>query len=248
MGQNKDNEQLAALIEFADDGVIGEVLGIVKSAKEATVYCCSGGPRVAAPLVAAKVYRTRDVRRFGDDAMYQEGRMRRRNRVSRAIEQKSRKGREFAFGAWVASEFATLSLLHGAGADVPQPFAQSERVIVMEYVGDEDEPAPPLSSVRLDRTEAERVFGIVMRNIELALANDRVHGDLSAFNVLYRDDGLVRIIDFPQAVDARFNSNALTLLERDIDNLLSYFARQGVDADGYRIAHNLWSRFLRAEL
>ena len=57
-----------------------------------------------------------------------------------------------------------------------------------------------------------------MRNVELMLAYDRVHGDLSAYNVLYRD-GEVRIIDFPQAVDPRFNSNALYLLERDIEHL-----------------------------
>ena len=248
MGQNKDNEQLAALAEFVDDGLIGDGLGTVKSGKEATVYCCSGGPRSTAPLLAAKVYRSRDVRRFGDDAMYQEGRLRRRTRVSRAIENKSRKGREFAFGAWVSAEYSTLALLHGAGADVPEPIAQSAHVIVMEYIGEEGEPAPPLSSVRLERGEAERVFGVIMRNVELALSLDRVHGDLSAFNVLYRDDGQVRIIDFPQAVDARFNTSALTLLERDIENVLGYLRRFGVKADASRIARGLWTRFLRSEL
>lgn len=248
VGQNKDNEQLVALNEFVEDGLIAEVLGIVKSGKEATVYCCSGGPRSSAALLAAKVYRSRDVRRFGDDAMYQEGRLRRRTRISRAIENKSRKGREFAFGAWVSAEYSTLALLYQAGADVPEPIAQSPTVIVMEYVGDEGEPAPPLSSVRLDCAEAQRVFAVIMRNVELLLSLDRVHGDLSAFNVLYRDDGQLRIIDFPQAVDARFNQSALTLLERDIENVVGYLRRFGVDADAQRIARGLWSRFLRSEL
>jgi RIO kinase 1 len=72
-----------------------------------------------------------------------------------------------------------------------------------------------------------------MRNIELMLACDRVHGDLSAYNVLYAGPGEIRIIDFPQAVDARFNSNALMLLERDIGNICAY---------------SLWSRYLRSEL
>ena len=79
------------------------------------------------------------------------------------------------------------------------------------------------------------------------LACDRIHGDLSAFNVLYRE-GDVRIIDFPQAVDPRFNSSALTLLERDVDRICEYASRRGVGADGARIVRDLWSRFLRSEV
>ena len=123
----------------------------------------------------------------------------------------------------------------------------SSSVIIMEYIGDEDAPAAPLANTRIDRAEAERVFGVLMHQVEMMLACDRIHGDLSAYNVLYRN-GDVRIIDFPQAVDARFNSNALSLLERDIDNLCGHFARLGVQADGYRIARALWARFLRSEL
>jgi len=117
----------------------------------------------------------------------------------------------------------------------------------MEYVGDESGPAPPLSSVRLDPEEAQRLFARLMRNIELALACDRVHGDLSAFNVLYLD-GDLRIIDFPQAVDPRFNHSAAALLERDIDRLCRYFARFGVGEAPDVLARRLWSRFLRSEL
>jgi RIO kinase 1 len=197
--------------------------------------------------VAAKVYRTLDVRGFADDSAYREGRLWRNNRYARAIQNKSRRGREFAFSAWVAAEYATLSRLHEAGADVPEPLKQTERVILMEYVEDGDGPAPPLSGVRLDTAEACRVFDVLVRNIELALACDCVHGDLSAFNVLYAD-GMVKIIDFPQAVDPRVNHSALSLLERDIDRLCGYFDRMGVSRDGAAIARGLWSRFLRAEL
>ena len=117
----------------------------------------------------------------------------------------------------------------------------------MEYVGDEDGAAPMLANVRLERDEAQAVFERLIRNIELMLACDRVHGDLSPFNVLYHD-GDVRIIDFPQAVDPRFNSSALPLLERDVDRICQYAARYGVQADAPRITRSLWGRFLRAEL
>ncbi|HET6614399.1 MAG TPA: RIO1 family regulatory kinase/ATPase, partial [Dehalococcoidia bacterium] len=132
-------------------------------------------------------------------------------------------------------------------ADVPKPLAQSETVILMEYVGDDDAPAPMLANVDLDHTEARDVFDRILRNVELCLANDRIHGDLSPHNILY-DAGRIRIIDFPQAVDPRFNQDALSILERDVANVCRFAARYGIDADTYRITRELWGRFLRADL
>lgn len=248
MGQNQDNEQLQALDAFVGQGLIEDVLGVVKSGKEATVYCCRGGSGSPAQLLAAKVYRSRKVRGFSNAAVYNEGRLREHHRrETRAMQTKTRFGRETSFNKWVSDEFETLRLLHAAGVTVPEPFALFERVIIMEYIGDEDSPAPPLSSVLLDAAEAAEIFEQLMRDIETALACDRIHGDLSAFNVLYRP-GRPCLIDFPQAVDPRFNFQALNLLERDLANLCGYFARFGVRADAGRIARDLWSRFLRSEL
>lgn len=245
MGKNKTDEQLALLDELAGEGLIEDVLGVVKSGKEATVYRCTR--RETGALVAVKVYRGTDVRGFANDAQYREGRLRRKTRYSRAIETKTRRGREFAFGAWVHDEYETLRTLHAAGADVPAPYALRERAIVMEYIGDDDEPAPALANVRLAQGDARDALAAILRNVELALACDRVHGDLSPFNVLYWE-GRVRLIDFPQAVDPRFNSNARALLERDIGNICAYFQRDGLAVDGLGIARDLWSRFIRSEL
>jgi RIO kinase 1 len=236
---------MEALEAFIDDGTIDDVLGTVKSGKEATVYCCDSSRHGG--LVAAKVYRSHKVRQFANDASYTSGRSRRHNRHERAIAQKSRAGRQFAFSAWVSAEYETLGILHRAGVDAPRPFAQSESVIIMEYVGDEDAPAPMLSGAYLDDADARRVTARLLHNVELMLANDRVHGDLSSHNVLYHDEQ-VTIIDFPQAVDARFNPNALTLLQRDVDNVARFAASHGVVIDSSRITHDLWGRFLRADL
>jgi RIO kinase 1 len=65
-----------------------------------------------------------------------------------------------------------------------------------------------------------------------------VHADLSGFNLLYGPDGLVAI-DFPQAVDARFNPNALSLLGRDIDNVCRFFSRYGVQANSNALIDDL---------
>ena len=249
MGQNRENEQLEAIETFNDQGiVITRVLGVVKSGKEATVYCCEADTPAGAATVAAKVYRSRNARRFADASMYNEGRMRQpHRREARAIQTKSRFGQQEAFSKWVAEEYETLTLLYAAGVHVPRPLGRSESVIVMEYLGDDEAPARPLSNVTLEQDEARGIFDLLIGDIAAMLACDRVHGDLSAFNVLYHE-GSVRLIDFPQAVDARFNHHALTLLERDVDRVCGYFARYGIGGDAWRIAHDLWGRYLRSEL
>ena len=245
MGQNKDHEQLAALDEFIECGPIQEVIGVVKSGKEATVYACRHDDGY---LIAAKVYRDRDVRRFANDAAYMEGRTRgMRRRDALAVATKSRAGREISFGHWVSQEWETLRILHAAGCAVPEPIKLSARVILMEYIGDEDGPAPTLSTAHPDPGEARRLFETLMHNVERMLACDRVHGDLSPYNVLYHG-GEVRIIDLPQAVDARFNSNALDLLDRDVENLCRHFARFGVQSDAWRLSRTMWARYLRSDL
>lgn len=248
MGKNRDIEQMESLEGFIDQGLIDDVLGVIKSGKEATVYCCSSSASPGAPLVAAKVYRSLNVRSFRDDSVYRQGRTRGNQRVDRGMLLKTATGRKLRFAQWVADEYATLSILHRAGADVPAPIACAEGVILMTYVGgDEDEPALPLAEAHPARDEAQRVFDRLLRNIELMLGCDRVHGDLSAYNVLYHA-GQFWIIDFPQAVDPRFNASAQTLLERDIDRICAWAERYGVIADAGAIARRLWGRFLRSEL
>lgn len=248
MGKNKDIEQIESLQEFIEGGEIDEVLDVIKSGKEATVYLCTGGPLIERELVAAKVYRSLDVRSFRDDSSYRSGRTRGSSRLERGIALKTRTGKALRFGQWMAAEYETLRVLHAAGADVPMPIAHGGSTVLMEYVCDADgEPAPTLNHVQLSLHEAQALFGRLMRNIELMLSHDRVHGDLSAYNVLYHD-GRPWIIDFPQAVDAQFNANALELLERDIDRICGYVARSGVEADAWRLSRELWRRFLRAEL
>jgi RIO kinase 1 len=74
-----------------------------------------------------------------------------------------------------------------------------------------------------------------------------VHGDLSAYNMLYAD-GALRIIDLPQAIDARSNANARALLARDIANVCAYFASQGADAEPGSFAAELWELYMHAKL
>ncbi|MPZ24746.1 MAG: hypothetical protein GEU28_14745 [Dehalococcoidia bacterium] len=156
-------------------------------------------------------------------------------------------GRAVQFGAWVSAEWETMRTLYEAHADVPAPISRTDNCILMTHVGDEEESAPVLANVSLERDEAEATLRRIMKNVELFLANDLVHADLSAFNILCWD-GVPTIIDLPQAVDARTNPNALMLLERDLRNVYKYFSRYGVAADPARIANDLWRMYKRGRL
>lgn len=232
---------------FIEDGWIEDVLFPVKSGKEANVYCCRACPGRGHAFFALKVYKSRNNRSFHDAAPYQEGRVIPDARAARAVRNKSRFGRGVEFGAWVHHEFATLILLHAAGADVPCPVRATGNAILIEFVGQDGQPAPRLRDVRLSPAEAETLLEQALRNIEIMLSCNVVHGDLSAYNMLYAD-GQLRVIDLPQAVDARTNRHAKSLLVRDVANVCGYFAAQGADAEPGTFAEELWDLYLRAEL
>jgi RIO kinase 1 len=259
-----------ALEAFFEEGWITEVSAPVKSGKEATVYCCQAGRDVEAAYLAAKVYRDREDRTFRNDAIYQAGRPILDRRLRRAVAKKTAVGVSWQFSSWIEQEFNTLCLLHAAGGDVPRPVAcavggnlleytgepvpwrrrglgQPANAILMHFVGDEEVPAPHLQHAPMTRAEAHPLFERIMRNISLWLSHNLVHGDLSAFNILYWQ-GQITVIDFPQAVDARVNHNAEFLLHRDIENVCRFFARFGVHADPAAIARGLWRRYMEGDL
>lgn len=236
---------------FYNDHMISDVIRRVKAGKEATVYCCRAEPETGFDLLAGKVYHERMFRSLKNDAIYREGRdtldERGKSVYTRrellAMQKKTRFGQDLRQLSWLTAEFAALQKLYDAGADIPKPVAQSENAILMEYLGGADYPAPALVNVTLDREEARPLFERLMANVELMLANDVIHGDLSAHNILYWE-GEAKIIDFPQAVNPYINHSAYALFERDVTRVCQYFTRYGVACDGPRLAAEIWARVI----
>jgi RIO kinase 1 len=251
MHRSSGGDHLEQIEPFIDRGYVDEVIGLVKAGKEASVYACRAGPAAGCDLVAAKVYRAAQYR-FKNDAVYQEARARELGIGGSALRAFNKRrhsaiGREVQAGSWRMREYQVLQLLHASYADVPRPIAAEGEAILMEYFGDEDEAAQQLNRVRLTEEEAPALFQRLMNNVELFLALNLVHGDLSPHNVIYWQ-GEVRVIDFPQAIDPRFNRHAQDLLRRDVANLVHYFAPYGVEASAEELADDLWRRFERSEL
>lgn len=242
-----DQEDLDAIQEFIDEGVVTHVVGLLKSGKEATVYRCAARPsETGHAVVAVKVYRGASFRDFHNTAAYTQGRVIIKGQVRRAVEKKTAAGKQFAAALWVNREFDVLSELYDAGADVPEPVFATDRAILMEYIGGE-EAAPQLHHARLGPAEALDVYERLLWNVELWLDHHIVHADLSPFNVLYWR-GRPCVIDFPQAVDPRQNGNAAWLLERDIRNLSRFFARSAGTERPEVVARRMWERYRFGDL
>ena len=234
-----------ALSPFREDELIDEVVSIVKSGKEAVVYCCRGGPKADAELVAAKVYKPRSFRSFRNDATYREGRVILNKRDARAVAKRTGHGREIYSAQWTNPEWEVLRQLYRAGADVPRPLAHSSGALLMEFIGSQDEgAAPSLKGADLSPAEAEAAYVRLLENVQLWLYSYVIHGDLSPYNVLYWADQPV-VIDFPQAVDPRFNLNAYALLQRDLDNIGRYFERFGIPNEASLLTEQFWAAYER---
>jgi RIO kinase 1 len=205
-------------------------LGVLKAGKESEVYLVSRTGPTRTCLMAEKRFKPRLQRGFRNDYLYSgvwgEGTF----REDRAIKNRTRFGQEVLQARWIGNEWMMLGRLHTAGVTVPPPV---ERFVIgyrMAFIGDGEQAAPRLADIDLDVMTARRVWRELQRDIQLMLDAELVHGDLSAFNILWWHERPV-IIDFSQAVEAVTHPAARELLRRDVDRTARYFRRQGVAVD-----------------
>jgi len=192
------------------------------SGKEATVYIVEREGH----LGAAKVYKARDERTFKKTASYVEGRNQTRNsRDRRAMQKKSAYGRGLIEDNWQEMEFHALRAAFDAGVRVPEPYFLYENVLFMELIVDgAGAPASRLADFTFTAEEATVLHQEVFLQVKALLGTGRIHGDLSAYNVLMAAQGPT-IIDLPQVVDASKNNNARHILTRDLRNVTEHLSR-----------------------
>jgi len=238
---------LSSLARFYDQDLITDVLHVVRSGKEATVYCCAAHPSTGVEYLAAKLYRPRMFRSLRNDAVYRLNRVQRDEQEQvvhggsrrQLTDRNTEKGRAMRVASWIEYEYQMQRKLSRYEASVPRPFAQLGNAILMEYVGELGEGAPLLSELELEDDEAQSLFEEVIRTVRIALDHDCIHGDLSEYNILYWQ-GAVKVIDWAQAVNPQYNTDVFALLLRDIERVCRYFALYGVKADAYALAKDMW--------
>ena len=224
------------------------MLRVIKGGKEASVYLCRANPSAPTDLIAAKVFRPRALRNLRKDHIYREGRARLDadgleivdSRMSRALKRHTAFVKGMLHTSWIEHEFRTMKILHKAGCDVPTPYASDHNALLMDFIGDEWMGAPTLNEISLDPVEAQTLFERVIHNLKIMLAHQRVHGDFSAYNILYWE-GEITMIDFPQAINPLKNPNAYPIFQRDVVRICEYFQTQGVETNPQKLADDLWS-------
>ena len=229
---------------LVEDGLVDEVLRQLMSGKEAVVYVVRCGSEIR----CAKVYKEAAKRSFKQAVQYQEGRKVRNSRRARAMEKGSKFGRDQQEALWHNAEVDALYKLADAGVRVPTPYGCFDGVLLMELVTDDSgEVAPRLNDVAMSAEQAREDHAVIIRDIVRMLCAGLVHGDLSEFNVLVDSYGPV-IIDLPQAVDAAANNHAEWMLERDINNMRSYYGMYAPELLETQYAKEIWALYEEGKL
>ncbi len=128
--------------------------------------------------------------------------------------------------AWTRREHTILSRLVAADVRVPRPTACLRNVLVMEFIGEDGLPAPPLVEAVVEDPQALYADLVVQLRRMVASAG-LVHADLSPYNVLVLRGSPV-LIDVAQAIPVD-HPQARELLERDAATFARYFRKLGVD-------------------
>jgi len=147
--------------------------------------------------------------------------------------------------AIAAREYDLLLGCFNAGMNVPTPVGRVGNYLTMRFIGDGTEPAPQLRNVHLE--EPDLVLDEILDDYLIMYRDVQyVHGDLSAYNILWWQ-GRAWIIDLPQAYQVGPWANmkqVVSLLRRDIVNLLSYFNKYGIRRDPDEIVKVFLSEYV----
>jgi RIO kinase 1 len=131
-----------------------------------------------------------------------------------------------------AKEFDLLLACFKAGMRVPTPIGRVGYYLTQRFLGEGLEPAPQLRNVTLEDPETV-LYQILDDYLIMYRDVNYVHGDLSAYNILWWDNK-PWIIDMPQAYKVgpwADMKHAVKLLRRDIVNVLRYFKKYGISLD-----------------
>ncbi|HME55465.1 MAG TPA: serine protein kinase RIO [Candidatus Lokiarchaeia archaeon] len=199
------------IFDLEAKGKLKNIIGILNAGKEANVY---NGTTPDGREVAIKVWRINSqTSKWMQDYIRGDPRFKtyhKRNSTS-------------LMTTWAMKEFKNLRRARDAGVPCPEPIVVRENVLVMEFIGKEGTPAKRLVDVELK--DPLKHLNVILQGIEDLIIKARlVHGDLSAFNILYDENkDQVYFIDFAQGV-LMDHPNSRKYFNRDIDNVLGYFS------------------------
>ena len=197
-----DEETLRAVNKLQGDGYISNLLGPIGTGKESYVFYSKD---LHNRLVAVKIHR-HNIDAFKNIPSYLRLRGRKTGGFLKQIND------------WTRFEYNFLSKAYSIGVNTPEPIRCYENIIIMQFIGSEDNPAK--IAIKDSNFEVERWYKFIINSIINMAKSKMVHGDLSPYNILnYNGDPF--IIDFSQAL--KLSSSTINFLVRDIININNWF-------------------------
>lgn len=217
-----DGRTKAILFKLLDKGVFNTLNGVISTGKEANVY------HATTKLdndKAVKIYKT-SILTFKDRDQYITGEFRFRRGYGRKNPRKM-------VNAWAEKEARNLVRIAKGGVRCPSLHLLKGHVLVMEFIGTDGWPAPLLKDVNLKESQYRQLY-LECVHILRRLYQDckLVHADLSEYNLLYHDGGIV-VIDVSQSVE-HDHPHSLDFLRKDCHNINDFFGRNKVSVLGLK--------------
>ena len=201
------------LFKLSSQGHFKELESAISIGKEANIFTAA----TEDDYVIVKIYRI-EVCDFNQLYSY--------IRYDPRYESLKKQKRQILF-AWTQREFRNLQKSREAGVSVPKPITFMNNILVEELIG-YDRVATRLKESDID--DYSNFLDSVIKNYALLYkVAGLVHGDLSEYNILVRDQEPV-FIDFSQASPTN-SPNAKELLDRDVKNLVRFFSKKKVEVD-----------------
>ncbi|XP_065651499.1 serine/threonine-protein kinase RIO3 [Hydra vulgaris] len=197
--------------------------GIISTGKEAVVFHANGGKLGDVTLpseCALKVFKT-TLNEFKTRQKYIKDDYRFKDRY---MKQNPRR----IIKLWAEKEFRNLTRMLEAGIICPRVLGLRKHILIMEFIGKDQLPAPQLKDACLSKTEFEDAYLQVINAMrDLYQKCELIHADLSEYNILWHDSKCF-IIDVSQSIEP-IHPDAFHFLLRDCRNIVQFFSKSGID-------------------
>jgi len=212
------------LYKLINNEVLEAISGVISTGKESVVFHATGGStdklEDAVPSECAiKAFKT-TLNEFKNREEYMHNDYRFRHRFSK---QNPRK----LIPMWAEKEMHNLKRIHDAGLPCPKVVLLRKHVLVMEFIGKDQVPAPKLKEMDLPPDLLQDAYAQILDLLKKLYSACRlVHADFSEYNLLWHE-GKVWVIDVSQAVDLT-HPHAHEFLLRDCTNVVTFFSKRGL--------------------
>ncbi len=122
-------------------------------------------------------------------------------------------------------EFKNLSICEKTGVHAPKPIYLQKNILVMGFLGEAGLAYPTMHMIG---PRDEKDLDLLLEDVRKLYKIGLVHADLSEFNIVLGKEPY--LIDWGQGVITR-HPNSEQFLERDVENILKYFAKHGYKKD-----------------